>query len=147
METALWEFLSDGHRDDNHQYVVRFLLRVLSQSRPLAGLSFTLLKIVYDNTCWRVVSNSALQAFAHISADSKAGIGLLKRILVDIVDGNISDPDGHLVRSLLPFFGPRKIDPTEILRYLAAQGRPDDCVEYLESLGDSLLQQLTDSNL
>ena len=147
METALWEFLSDGRRDDDHQYVVRFLLRVLSQSPPLAGLSFTLLKIVYDNTCWRVVSNSALQAFAHISADSKAGIGLLKRILVDIVDGNISDPDGQLVRSLLPFFGPRKIDPTEILRYLAAQGRPDDCVEYLESLGDSLLQQLTDSNL
>ena len=147
MESALGEFLSDGRRDDDHQYVVWFLLRVLSQSPPLAGLSITLLNIVYDKTCWPVVSNSALQAFAHIAANNESGIGLLKRILVDTVDGKISDHDGEMVRSLLPFFGPLKIDPSEILMYLAAQGRPDDCIEYLESLGGSLLQQLTSSNL
>ena len=147
METELREFLDDRRRDNDRQHVTGFLLRVLAQSTPLAGLSSTLLDIIYDETRCRSVSESALQAYGHISANTQDGIERLKNILFDIVGGKISDPGDGLLRALLPFLDPQKLPPSEILEYFVAMGRPDVGVEYLGLVEDGLLQRLTDSNV
>ena len=175
METVLREYLSDRRRDDDHQYFVWFLLRVLSQSPPLVGLSSTLLEIIYDDTRRAEVSTSALQAYILNIADSHEKVGRLRSALTEAVDRQMPDsvpdlldslsafldpqestsilerqtsgPGRGLLEALLPLLDPQEIPPFEVWDHLAAKGVPDAIVEYLEFWEDALLERSTDSEV
>ena len=99
-----------------------FSLRVLRHSEPLHGLSQVLLEAVYDDTRWPWVSQCALVAFIHTSADSPDGQDKLRQLLGDIGDGRVSDPDNELLGTLLASLYPLEIPPSEIWHYLS-EGR------------------------
>ena len=67
----------------------------------------------------------ALDAFIHTTAESEDGAGRLKKILSDISNGTIGDPDNELLASLLAALYPREIPPSEIWRYLTTKGNAD----------------------
>ena len=175
MEEVLREYLSDSRRDDDHQYVVWFLLSVLSQSPPMMGLSSTLLEIIYDDTCWPEVSQSALGAYVHSVADSHERVGRLRSTLVETVDcqmaypvpdpiealpplldsqqispvfdRQLSGPGRGLLEALLPLLDPQEIPPMEVWDHFAGKGIPEAIVEYLELWEDALLKRSTDSEV
>ena len=175
METVLREYLSDGRRDENHQNFIRFLLRVLSQSPPLEGLSSTLLEIVYDDTRWPEVSKSALRAFIHNVADTQEKVGRLRTTLVEAVDRQLSypltdlqgamspllypqdippifdwqlsSPSHGLLEALLPLLDPQDVPPLEVWEHFAAKGIPGAIAEHLELWEDNLLKRSTDSEV
>ena len=147
MELVLEEFLNDERRDYDRQHATEFLLRILSHSPPLARLSTTLRRIIFDETRWPVVSKCGLQAFINNAANPQARLERLKSTFADVVDKQKADPSRDLLEALLPFLNPQEIPPLEIWEHFAAGGIPDAIVEHLALWEDSLLQESTDSDL
>ena len=114
MEYPLREFLEDQRRDLDHQRVVAFVLRVLCQGAPLAGLSQVLLNVTYDESWLPWVTETALAAFIHTSVEVKDGTAQLKGLLSDVRDGRVRDPDDEMLGMLLTSLYLREISPADI---------------------------------
>ena len=144
MESVLSDFLTDEYRDSDHQSVTAFLLRVLRHAQPLQGLSQVLLEAVYDDTRWSWVSQCALVAFIHTSADCPDQEGKLRQLLRDIGDGRVSDPDNELLGVLLASLYPLEIPPSEIWHYLS-EGRKSRLIGAFHLFwGRTILDRSTD---
>ena len=141
MESAIGDLLQDTRRDRDHQAATDLLLRVLRHGAPLAGLAAVLLKVIYDDTRWPRVTKAALDAFIRTTAESEDGTTRLRRLLFDISNGTISDPDNELLASLLVALYPREISPSEVWRYLTTKGNPDLIGAYFVFWERRLLEQ------
>ena len=124
MQGAIRDFLVDQRRDMDHQRVTGFILRVLYQAEPLAGLCQTLLDVLYDDSWLPWVAHAALAAFIHASADNEDGIGKLKQTMADIRDERLHDPDHEMLGLLLTSLYPQEIPPSDIWEYLSPGGNP-----------------------
>ena len=118
MKSTLRDELTTSDRDGDHQLVVEFLLSALQGGTPVPSLSQILLDIVRDETWWPRVTQTALDAFIHNSADSANRTSELRQLLADISAGRISDPDNELLGTLLAHLYPREIQPPEVWDYL-----------------------------
>ncbi len=114
LEPEFRKILTDSSRDEEHQRVIEFALRVLREGDPLPGLSGILLEIVRDGTCWLDINVFALDAFIQNSPDDKDKTHQLKALLADIQDGSASDPDNELLGTLLTHLYPRDLSPSEV---------------------------------
>ena len=121
-KSTLRDELTTSDRDGDHQLVVEFLLSALQGGTPVPSLSQILLDIVRDETWWPRVTQTALDAFIHNSADSANRTSELRQLLADISAGRISDPDNELLGTLLDHLYPREIRPSEVWDYLSEQG-------------------------
>ncbi len=125
MQCALRDFLVDQRRDLDHQRVTGFILRVLRQAEPLAGLYQTFLDVVYDDSWLPWVAEAALAAFIHAAADTEDGTSKLKQLMADIRDGRLHDPDDEMLGLLLTSLYPQKIPPSDIWDHLHPGRNPD----------------------
>ena len=125
MQCALRDFLVDQRRDLDHQRVTGFILRVLRQAEPLAGLYQTFLDVVYDDSWLPWVAEAALAAFIHAAVDTEDGTSKLKQLMADIRDGRLHDPDDEMLGLLLTSLYPQEIPPSDIWDHLHPGRNPD----------------------
>ena len=71
----------------------------------------------------------------------------MRRILSDIANGTIGDPDNELLGSLLAALYPREIPPSEIWRYLTTKGNSDLIGAYFVFWERRLLEQSSDQDM
>ncbi len=147
MEPAIRDLLNDPRRDTDHQAATDLVLRVLRHGQPLAELAAVLVEMICDDTRWPRVNKAALNAFIHTVAESEDGTGRLRRILSDIVDGTIADPDKELLGPLLTALYPREIPPSEIWSYLTAEGNENLIGAHFIFWERRLMEQSSDQDI
>ena len=147
MKSTLRDELTTSDRDGDHQLVVEFLLSALQGGTPVPSLSQILLDIVRDETWWPRVTQTALDAFIHNSADSANRTSELRQLLADISAGRISDPDNELLGTLLAHLYPREIRPSEVWDYLSEQGETRLIGRYQIFWDRGLLQRSSDDEV
>ena len=147
MESTLRDVLTESRRDHYHQEIVEFLLSVLRRGTPLPSLSQILLEIVRDNTRRPSVTRAALDAFTHNSADSPDRTSKLRRLLVDIRTGRVSDLGDDLLESLLTHLYPREICPSEIWAHLTEWNLSINPAPYSSFWERRLLERSSDADV
>ena len=147
MECTLRGFLQDQRRDTDHQLVTEFLLRVLQDGPPLAGLFPELLQAVHDDSRWPRVTGAALNALIHISAALPDGTEQLKQLLGKIESGEIADADNELLGKLLARLYPQELPPSQIWEYLVDKGNTDLIGAYFAFWEWRLLQRSSDGDV
>ena len=147
MESAIRDLLRDARQDQDHQAATNLILRALRHGVPLAGLATELIEVIYDGTRWPRVTQAALNAFVHTTAETEGGTNQLKEILSDIGLGRIGDPDRELLGTLLAALYPREIPPSEIWRYLTTRDNSDRIGAYFVFWERRLLEQSSDLDI
>ena len=147
MEGAIGDLLKDERRDMDHQATVDLMLRALHHGTPRAGLAPILRAVIYDDTRWPRVTEAALSAFIHTTAEGPEGTVCLRKILSDIEHGNIPDPDNELLGTLLTHLYPRDIAPPDVWGYLTPNGNPDVIGAYFVFWEHRLLNQSSPDDL
>lgn len=122
MEPEIREVLTDPGRGDEHEGLTMFLLRVLRAAAPLPWLSDdlpgVLLGIVRDSSRWEGLRWVALDAYIHARRENQEAMGELKRLLADIQEGHVPDPDNQLRGKLLSQLYPESLGPSEVWDHL-----------------------------
>ena len=108
MEPVLKKILTDPTRDEQHQMLAVFVLRILEEGPQLPGLSNPLLDMVRDNTRPPRVNALALDAFLHTCPDDHK-TDALKQLLADIQAGHVADFEDELIGTLLTQLYPRDL--------------------------------------
>ncbi len=147
MESTLRDELTKSDRDGDHQLVVEFLLSVLRGGTPLPSLSEIMLDIVRDYSWWPRVTEPALDAFIHNSADDPESISKLRQLLEEIRAGRVADPDHELLGTLLAHLYPREVQPSEVWDYLSEEGDTRLVGRYLVFWDRDLLKRSSDGEV
>ena len=103
--------------DGDGQLVVDFVLRLLREGPPLAGLSPLFLDIARDRKRWPRVRHAALGAFIYYDSQAEHDTDLVA-LLRDIRAQRVDDPDDQLLGRLLSTLYPRLIPPTSVWDYI-----------------------------
>ena len=147
MERVVRDFLGDTRRDDDHEAVTGFLLRVLQQAEPLASLAPLLVDVVYDASRWPGVSKSALDAFTHVQVDNDDKTREFKRLLDGIRNDLVSDPGGELLGTLLTHLYPQEVPPSELWEYLPLGRQPNFIGAYFSFWEWRIHEQSSDADV
>ena len=118
LESTFRELLSDAERGLAHQCYVLLLMQMLADGDPLPELSDVLEKIVRDAAWYPSVRCGALEVLAAYSEQSHLDSGILARMIREIDDGSIADPDDALLAILLKSLYPRVLSMAEVRTYL-----------------------------
>ena len=124
LKSEFRKILTRSSREEEHQRFVHLALLILTEGECLPGFSELLLEIVRDDTRRPHINYAALETFIQNCPDSEEKTDQLKTLLVDIKDGNVSDPDKRLLAILLNHLYPRYLSPSEVWDYLS--GEEDD---------------------
>ncbi len=114
MEVDLSEALRDSDRSPDHQMFTDFVLRVLTEGKPLSDLGVLLIATARDDTRWPRVNASALNAFIHNCPESQGKADNFKSLLADIRNRRVSDPDNELLGILLNELYPKHLSPSQV---------------------------------
>ena len=117
-EDALRGILIDPRRDDGQQMFVLFVLHALQHGARLPGLTDALLEVVRDGDRWPGVQRRALDALLHGGQGDEECIASLKGLLKEVHAGDISDPDDHLLGTLLTELYPGHLSPPDVWLHL-----------------------------
>ncbi len=99
------------------ELVADFVLRLLAEAPPLAGLSDALLEAVRDDGRWPRVRNAAMAAIIHYNRGDDSATDLLG-LLRDIRERHIADPMDDLLGQLLVALYPEHIPPDSVWDYI-----------------------------
>lgn len=129
MEPAIRDVLSNSSRKSEHQTFVSFVLRFLREGSRMQGLSRLLLDIVRDETRWPGINALALNAVIRCE-DEKTANSELKKLLTEIQNEIVSDPDHELIGILLWHLYPRELPPMEVWDYLWSASDQSSLIGY-----------------
>ena len=118
LEATFRHRLTSRPRNDDDQLAVEFLLRVLRRGEPLASLVDPVLTLVRQPFWWPRVTLAALDAFIRQCEGSQRRTAELKRLLADVQDGTVPDPDNQLAATILNQLYPHTIGPSGIWGHL-----------------------------
>ena len=147
MEPVLREILTDPARDEQHQMLAVFVLRILEEGPPLPELSKPLLDMARDNTCSPRVNALALHTFLHTCPDGQDKTDKLKRLLADIRTGRLTDPESELLGTLLTKLYPRDLPAVEVWYYLSESDGPNLTSPSFRFWSSGLLEQSADKDV
>ena len=147
MEPTLGEILTDPARDEHHQMLALFVLRILEEGPPLPKLSEPLFDMACDKTRSPRINRLALHAFLHTCPDGQDKTDTLKRLLADIQTGYVSDPEGELIGTLLTQLYPQELSATEVWDYLSESDGPNLTGGSFRFWSRSLLEQSSDEDV
>jgi len=147
MEPALREILTDPARDEQHQMLASFVLRIVETGTPLSGLSDLLLDIVRDDTRFPSVNALSLNAFLHTCPDSQEKTAALERLLADIQTGRVADYDDELLGTLLTRLYPQDLPAPQVWNYLSEPRDSDLIGRYVWFWDRCLLEQSSDEDV
>ena len=117
-EQALRGILLDPRREDGQQTFVLFVLHALQHGAGFPGLTDALFQVVRDQDRWPGVQRRALDALLHGGRGDKEFIASLKGLLKEVHAGDISDPDDHLLGTLLTELYPGHLSPSDVWLHL-----------------------------
>ena len=118
LEAQLCEKLTARPLSDDDQLSAEFVLRILRHGASMPSLVEPALAIVYDTEWWPRVACAALDAFVRQCSDTDMRIAALKKLLRDIQEGAVADPDNQLAATVLDELYPDSIAPSEIWTHL-----------------------------
>ena len=147
MEPTLREILTDPDRDEQHQMLAVFVLRVVETGTPLPGLSELLLDIVRDDTRASSVQALSLDAFLHTCPDGQEKTAALERLLADIQAGHVADPDDELLGTLLAKLYPQDLPASQVWNYLSEPSDSHLIGQYFLFWDRRLLEQSSDEDV
>ena len=149
MEPALREILTDPARDEQHQMLALFVLRILEEGPPLPELSTPLFDMSCDNTrSGRVLIGSHFMLFFTPALKVRTRpILQLKRLLADIRTGRVTDPENELLGTLLTKLYPRDLPAVEVWNYLSESDGPNLTSPSFRFWSHSLFEQSSDRDV
>ena len=147
MEPTLREILTDPARDEQHQMLVVFLLRILEEGSSLPEISALLLDMVCDDTRWPDINTLALDAFLHASPDGQEKAATLDQLLANIQAGRVADPNDELLGTLLIRLYPQGLPAVQIWDYLSEPGDSNLIGRYVWFWDRFLLEQSSDEDV
>ena len=118
LEGTFREILADGDRGGEHQSYVMLLLQMLADGEPLPALSDVLEKIVRDPTWSQGVRCAALDVLTGYCTQGHLGPGTLARMVAEIDNGSLDDPQDELLGILLRALYPKVLSSAEVQPYL-----------------------------
>ena len=118
LEEAFREILSEGRRDHEHQPYVMHLLQMLADGEPLPALSDMLEGIVRDPTWFQGVRCAALDVLKAYRDCGVIKTEKLTRMVAEIEDGSLHDPQDELFGILLKALYPNVLSVAQVQRYL-----------------------------
>ena len=119
MEPEFRRVLTDPSRSDNHQRFVNFVLQIVAQGESMTGMSRVLIEILRDNTWSPGINKAALDALICSIQDERDIVTILKKLLVDLRSGRVSDPDEELMGTILRRLYPEDLAPSEVWDYFS----------------------------
>ena len=118
LEETFREILTHGERARKHQSYVMLLMQVLADGEPLPVLSDVVEHTVRDTTWNMGVRCAALDVLTSYYARGELESTGLKRIVADIDNGILDDPQDELLGILLKTLYPNALSIAEVQRYL-----------------------------
>ena len=118
VEGTFREILTDAKRRHEHQSYVMLLLQMLADGEPLPALADVLEQTVRDRTWNQGVRCAALDVLTGYHARGRFGPVDLKRMVAEIEEGSLDDPQDELLGILLQALYPQVLSTAEVLRHL-----------------------------
>ena len=118
LEDTFREILSEGKRDHEHQSYVLHLMQMLADGEPLPALSEVLEGIVRDPTWYPSVRCAALDVLEAYHDHGLLETDTLTRMVAEIEDGSLDDPQDELFGILLKALYPKVFSVAQVQRYL-----------------------------
>ena len=125
MEQVVVDLLANPALDADQQQVARLVLSLLGGGPRRRQLIPTLLAVVREATRPLDVRELALHAVLHAAHENDDWTDELVRVLGQVRDGAIPDPDHEMRGTLLARLYPQAVGPDEVWEYLTAGGNPD----------------------
>ena len=147
MEQEFLNILSDPGRSDTHQALTECVLDALAHGTKFPQLDDILLNIVCDATWSSHIRRAALKAIQRNGEGNPGTATQLKRLVTDINNGTIADPEDDLLGNLLTPLYPQSISAAEVLGYFHAPKRLNYHGSYLAFWHHKLLDQSTDTHV
>ena len=119
MEPVFRRVLTDPSRSDDHQRFVYFVLQIVAQGASMTGMFPVLLELVRDNTWSPGINKATLDALICSIQDEREIVTILKKLLVDLRSGRVSDPDEELMGTILRRLYPEDLAPSEVWDYFS----------------------------
>ncbi len=145
-EQALAELLSSPSRDPHQKRLVQFVLALLGQGPRRRDLIPTLLAVVRDATWPPEVSELALDAMLHATEGDDRSSDLV-RLLEEVREGSIADPDHEMRGALLSRLYPQTLGPKKVWEYLAEGGNSHLIGSYWRFWRLHLLSESSDGDI
>ena len=125
MEQVVVDLLASPALDTDQQQVARLVLSLLGGGPRRRQLIPTLLAVVREATRPLDVRELALHAVLHAAHENDDWTDELVRVLGQVRDGAVPDPDHEMRGTLLARLYPQAVGPDEVWEYLTAGGNPD----------------------
>ena len=116
LEGTFREILTDGERGHEHQSYVMLLMQMLADGEPLPALSDVLEQTVRDRTWNYGVRCAALDVLTSYHAHGPIRAETLKRMMTEIEDCSLDDPEDQLLGILLKALYPNVLSIAEVQR-------------------------------
>ena len=147
MESTLGEILTDPARDEHHQMLALFVLRILEEGPPLPQLSEPLFDMACDKTRSPRINRLALHVFLRTCPDGQDKTDTLKRLLADIQTGHVAGPEDELIGTLLTQLYPQELSASEVWDYLSESDDSNLTNSSFRFWSRSLLKQSSDEDV
>ena len=148
MEQEFRAILASTERGTAQQCLLAYVLASMIHGEKLAGLSDSLVGLLRDPDWWPRNRKDALKVLIRFDDEQ-----VLRGILTDINSHVITDPDDHLLATLINSLYPGRITPAEIFNYLHSLKNPNHvglyenfwCHTLAEQSDDEQIAQLLDA--
>ena len=143
LEETFLEILRDEERAREHQSYVMHLMQMLGDGEPLPALSHVLEQIVRDQTWNQGVRCAALDVLTAYHARGRLGAETLTRMVAEIEDGSLDDPQDELLGILLKALYPNVLSIAEVQQYLREPKLVETTGEYSRFWTDHIPKEST----
>ena len=147
MEPTIREMLRDPCRDATHQIMIRSILQIICHGQALSNLSELLMDITCDDSWWPSVNDCALRAFVAVSPSNSETAEQLEKVLQELREGKVSDPDRNLAGTLLSNLYPRTINYSRVFNFLTEEGSRSYLGSYLMFWKYHLIRDASEDDL
>lgn len=118
LEGTFREILTDPERGNEHQSYVMLLMQMLADGELLVALSDVLEQMVRDPTWNQGARYAALDVLASYHARGCLRVETLTKMVAEIEDGSLDDPQDQLLGILLKALYPKVLTIAEVQQYL-----------------------------
>ena len=147
LEGTFRVILTDGKRTREHQSYVMLLMQMLADGEPLPALSDVLEQTVRDRTWNQGVRCAALDVLTSYHARGGLGRETLGRMVAEIDNGSLDDPQDELLGILLKALYPKVLSVAEVQRYLREPKLVEMTGEYANFWTEHLPKESTPEQL
>ena len=132
LEGTFREILTDAERGNEYQSYAMLLMQMLADGEPLAALSDLLEEVVRDPTWNQGARYAALDVLTSYHARGCLRAETLTKMVAEIEDGSLDDPQDELLGILLKALYPKVLTIAEVQQYLRAPKLVETSGEFAE---------------